>query len=356
MAKRLVENINSNYIGAAGKLNSKTRKRKIVVYVEGYDDVMFWRALLNGFETEELCFEIMLPSRTSLQKGKKCAIMNTLGKGAGENMIVCVDADYDYLLQGATNISNVVCHNPYVFHTYAYAIENFQCYAPSLHNVCVMATLNDHVIFDFEQFMKAWSRIVFPIFIWSIWCYKNKCNAQFSMLDLCHAMEIHSPNIQRPDHILSDVEKKVNSKVAWLQRTFPMAKGGYQALREELQELGLTPEDTYLYVRGHDLFEKVVTPLLLEVCTLLRREREREILHLANHEKQYMNELAGYQHSTGKPEEMLRKHTDYHRAPLYKRVQNDIRSFLEHMNEQRPNEPDLKFPNRECNQQPPHDL
>lgn len=353
MAKRLVENISSHYVGAAGKLNSKSRRRKIVVYVEGYDDIMFWRTLLDEFETEELRFEVMLPSRTSLQKGKKCAIMNTLGAGAGENMIVCVDADYDYLLQGTTNISDVICNNPYIFHTYAYAIENFQCYASSLHNVCVMATLNDRIIFDFEKFMEEWSRIVFPLFVWSIWCYRNGRHSRFSLVDLCHAIAVNSPNIQHPEYILSDISKKVNSKISWLQRNFPMAKGGYQKLRDELQELGVIPEDTYLFVRGHDLFEKVVTPLIIEVCTILRKEREREIRHYANHSTQCMNELAGYQHATGIPEEMLRKHTDYIKAPLYKKIQDDIRHFLEHIDENRPNEPKIipyknKFNDLQC--------
>ena len=40
-----------------------------------------------------------------------------------------------------------------MFHTYAYATENYLCYAPSLHNVCVKATKNDTRIFDFVKFM-----------------------------------------------------------------------------------------------------------------------------------------------------------------------------------------------------------
>ena len=40
---------------------------------------------------------------------------------------------YDYLLQGATHTSRYIINNKYVFHTYAYAIENYQCYAEALH-------------------------------------------------------------------------------------------------------------------------------------------------------------------------------------------------------------------------------
>ena len=122
--KRLQDNLTSSYIESANRLKPKSARCRIVAYVESYDDVYFWRTVLEEFETDKVYFEVMLPSRTSLSKGKKSALMNDLGKGLGEYMIACVDADYDWLLQGRTPISQLICSNPYVFHTYVYAIEN----------------------------------------------------------------------------------------------------------------------------------------------------------------------------------------------------------------------------------------
>ena len=45
MAKKLRENITSDYMEAANRLNSKKTKRRIVAYVESYDDVFFWRTV-----------------------------------------------------------------------------------------------------------------------------------------------------------------------------------------------------------------------------------------------------------------------------------------------------------------------
>ena len=100
--------ITSNYISAANALHGKKKKRRIVAYVESYDDVLFWRTVLSDFEDEHRYFEVMLPTRKSLSKGKKKAIMSMLSNGGGENMIACVDADYDYLLQGRTETSKTV--------------------------------------------------------------------------------------------------------------------------------------------------------------------------------------------------------------------------------------------------------
>ena len=79
MAKRLSENLTSLYLGAAQRLKPKTARRKIVVYVESYDDVFFWRTVLDDFEDDSRYFEIMLPSRSTLGKGKKLVWTNKLG-------------------------------------------------------------------------------------------------------------------------------------------------------------------------------------------------------------------------------------------------------------------------------------
>ena len=162
--KKLTEYINSKFIEAANALRPKKAKHRIVAYVESYDDISFWRSVFDDYENSKYHFEVMLPARSSLTKGKKQAMMNMLGKAYGKNMIACVDSDYDYLLQGATSTSRQLIENPYVMHTYAYAIENLKCNAASLKQVCVLSTLNDKNVIDFEEFMKLYSQICFPLF------------------------------------------------------------------------------------------------------------------------------------------------------------------------------------------------
>ena len=58
MSRHLTSNITSAYIEAANRLRPKSRKRKIVVYVESYDDIFFWRNVLSEFEDEQMAFEV----------------------------------------------------------------------------------------------------------------------------------------------------------------------------------------------------------------------------------------------------------------------------------------------------------
>ena len=67
-------------MAAANKLASKKARRRIVAYVESYDDVFFWRTVLTKFEDDTRYFEVMLPTREKLERGKKSALMNVIGE------------------------------------------------------------------------------------------------------------------------------------------------------------------------------------------------------------------------------------------------------------------------------------
>ncbi|MBQ5937786.1 MAG: DUF4435 domain-containing protein [Bacteroidaceae bacterium] len=337
MAKRLQEHLNSNYFELASKLRPKNAARKVVAYVESYDDVFFWRSVLQDFETDRIKFEVMLPSRYSLCKGKKAALMNKLGPSLGDFMIACVDADYDYIMQGATEISRTLLSSPFIIHTYAYAIENYQCYAPALHTACVMSTLNDRDIISLEAFMEEYSKIIWPLFVWSIWAHKNGQASTYSITAFSQTVTFHDINPYHPENALEHLRDRVNKQIGWLQRKYPKAKDSYLNLRKSLQEeLGIRPAETYLYIQGHALMEGVVLPLLNPICNMLRREREKEIQKLALHGQQKQNELSGYRHSQSAIDLMLRKSVEFKQSAPYQLLTADIERLIEHINKRLP--------------------
>ena len=59
-----------------------------------------------------------------------------------------------------------------------------------------------------------------------------------------------------------------------------------------------------------------------------RREREREIRQLAEHDKQMQNEQAAYQHTARPIAETLSRHNGYVATPHYQAIQQRIREFL----------------------------
>lgn len=324
MPINLKDNLNSQYFEAANHLKPKQSRRRIVVYVESYDDIFFWRTVLSRFENEKRYFEVMLPSHKKLERGKKAALM----AGLGEAMIACVDADYDYLLQGATQQSRKVLESPYVFHTYAYSIESLQCYAPSLHNVCVAITLNDHRIFDFEDYLTQYSEAVFPLFIWSVWAYRSGCHNKFSLSDFNRVADPGGFDVFNPLPSLTHLRKKINTKVHQLQHEFPNNKEEYLRTKESILALGVTPQTAYLYIQGHHLFDTVIIPILNKVCNRLRMERQEEIARTAQHHMQRQNEMSCYEHSLLDIRQTLKKNMGYLMSEQFRQIQQDIENYL----------------------------
>ena len=330
MAKRLTDNINSQYFEAINKMTPKKARRRIVVYVESYDDVFFWRSVLGRYEDDKLTFDIMLPSRNlHLDRGKKAAISNML-KGVGRDMIACVDADYDYILQGATEMSRQMLENPYIFHTYAYAIENFQCYAKGLHETCVMVTLNDHRIFNFERFLQSYSQTIWPLFVWHVvFLQRRKMTMHFDMCEFNKVVVLPSVRIQNPKWAIEYLSKKVRAKMFQLERRFPKLKDALPETERMLRDLGINDYNTYLYIQGHHLFDLVVSPVVQTVCDILRNEQENDIRDRAVHSEQARTEIACYENSLGKVKMMMKKNTYYQFSPEFQKILADVERYLE---------------------------
>jgi len=158
---RLLDNIKSDYFKAINSLKPKKAAKTIMVYVENEDDIPFWRGVFDRY-APHLHFEISFPSY-HLARGKE----EVLKIQAGEYLLLCVDSDYDYLLQDATEVSKRINHDPYIFQTYTYSIENYKCYAESLKEVCVSSSLNDKEVFDLVRFIKLYSLIIYELFLYS---------------------------------------------------------------------------------------------------------------------------------------------------------------------------------------------
>ena len=187
-------------------------QRLVRVYVEGYEDVAFWRGIFDHFQNPWLRFEISVPDRGDLPKGKKVLLGNI--PRSSEELLLCVDSDFDYLFAGRTEQSKEVLGAKYMFHTYAYATENYLCYAPSLHNVCVKATKNDTHIFDFVRFMHEYSCTIYPLFLWYAFSAQRSTENVFTLADFRQSVRIG----------YLDLEENGDRTIAWLRRNVEKAR------------------------------------------------------------------------------------------------------------------------------------
>ncbi len=99
--------------------------KDITAYVEGLDDVVFWEDVFRKF-APSLKIIFYPHSRESNYESGKLKVLtehNIREARSNSKLILCVDSDFDYLLKNET-----VCSRHYIFHTYAYSIENFKVF------------------------------------------------------------------------------------------------------------------------------------------------------------------------------------------------------------------------------------
>ena len=191
------------------------------VYVEGYEDVAFWRGIFDHFHNPYLRFEISVPNRDDLPKGKK-VLMSMIGRTSADEVLLCVDSDFDYLFDGSTEQSREILEAENMFHTYTYATENYLCYAPSLRNVCVKATKNDTRIFDFERFFAEYSRTIYPLFLWYAFSAQLKEENIFTLAEFRASVRLGYADIRHNGEntlawLGQNVERRRRCRGIWYQ-------------------------------------------------------------------------------------------------------------------------------------------
>ena len=225
-------------------------QRLVRVYVEGYEDVAFWRGIFDHFQNPYLRFEISVPDRGDLPKGKK-VLMGMIPRSS-EELLLCVDSDFDYLFAGRTPQSKEVAEAKFMFHTYAYATENYLCYAPSLHNVCVKATKNDTRIFDFVKFMHEYSCTIYPLFLWYAYSAQLATENVFPLIDFKQSVRIGYLDIEdNGSKTIEWLRRNVSKRENLLRQRNPRMIEPMEEFEVQLRGRGLTPENAYLFMHGH---------------------------------------------------------------------------------------------------------
>lgn len=305
--------------------------RLIKVFVEGYGDVGFWRGIFDDYETSKLKFEISVPLREDLAKGKQALLrMQPL---SSPDLLLCMDSDFDYIFGDSYDQSRLINNSPYLFHTYAYATENFTCYPPSLHNVCAKVTKNDTAIFDFVRFMEEYSRIVYPLFLWYAYSAGRKIERAFSLIDFRSSVRLNYLDLaENGAHTLDWLQRQVDKRRRSLENQNEGWAEEVERFGKKIALQGVEPSNVHLFMQGHTLMDNVVIVVLHAVCDKLKEMTSLRISAGTKQGVALRNELSNYTNSVRNVREVLLDNEQYKDCFLYKRLQADIENYIRSLN------------------------
>ena len=238
----------------------------------------FWSDLL-----EELCPEkefhfdpyhtILNEDGSSERTGKgKSQIINASADFNAWH-IGCVDSDYDWILSDYTDAGKTISGNKYLLQTYAYSIENLMCLSCTLEDFCHENT-EEATEFDFDDYLTRLSKAVYPLLVWSTYLY-SKGNQDFTPTSW---REVLINTEKEPEASLAKIEEKAKAKIEEFDKKYAdkiIDKEGFEF--QTVCMKGVTEDESYLFVRGHELFDQILNSVLVPIIIDLRNQHREAI-------------------------------------------------------------------------------
>lgn len=306
----MIESINSQLFEGTNRMSPKNGPHKIQVFTESFEDIAFWRAILDDFTTSRYQFEITTSSRNTNVRGKHEVLnreLDILSTGVGIYMIICIDSDYDYLLQYSNPVSTTINKSPYIFQTYVYSIENYMCFAESLHSVCTLVSANDTLDTDFENILTEYSNIIYKLLLLSIWLAKQGDSQIFTLSNLASCIAFSGKLILQNKNkwfgaLRNKVDKKYQEIYVTIQKTYFAAspqdwQSELKRFEQELNTLKFTRTNAYLFLKGHILKNTFLDHLLRPICENRKNEMIKKIQTNGDNIKESIEAFKGKCHT-----------------------------------------------------------
>ncbi|MFK7947015.1 MAG: DUF4435 domain-containing protein [Saprospiraceae bacterium] len=352
MSRPITEKINSKLFETKNKLHSKDGQI-VRVFVESEDDIPFWSYVFSFFNIKTK----ISPNSHNLKRGKKTILQQA--NNTGKYLLICVDSDYDFLLQNATTTSRLINNNPFIFQTYRYSIENYFCDANAFKQIMVEATYNDNEVVDFIDFFESYSTLTFELFCYSVyyrklylidnelfetkleqqkllmetiecnqWIVKNQPTEVFKIKDFTSAINL--PQKINFTNNGSEMLLEIKAKIQTISNDLPsLTIEEFKNIQSELFSLGLTPKTTYLFVQGH-FIEQIVLRLLTQNYSILKSSRFQIVKNSEATEIEKTNQINAYKKhlDTFDLTTALRTHKYYKNSFWYEKIKIDVQNYI----------------------------
>lgn len=248
-----------------------------IVHVEDKDDIWFWQQLLAKYRAGRYKFK---PATTN-EKGNRNTGCTQCLKYRGflsQKFFVCIDSDLRYLLDEAISAEDGILQ------TYTYSWENHCAFASQLQQTFDKYTHKGKE-FDFSVFLSGYSEVVYEAFLLMLYQLKNG----LTEFDRDKFRTIISLQYRRGDE-KNNGKQFLDRLSLDLQTATKNIKDtcGFNMTDESVyyETKGLRKENVYLYVRGHCLYNSLVS-IGKKLCEGMGMDFEQNILKNALAFEQY---------------------------------------------------------------------
>jgi hypothetical protein len=218
--------------------------------------------------------------------------------------VICIDSDYRYLMR-----EEGISPDKFIFQTYTYSIENHYCHHTRFNSVCKTLCSIDNEMFDFHRFSEQYSRSLFSLLLWHIYSVRHQLTYLTKSAFLQIISESHKgiPNCDvehNAQMIINKLDKSCRDQIHILETKYPGID--LSTIESDLSVLGITEQNTLLYVRGHNVFsltQKIGTGVINVILNKKKSKlKPAEIEQLYKQREFFSEKLKDWDVSNGYPE------------------------------------------------------
>jgi hypothetical protein len=178
--------------------------------------------------------------------------------------------------------------------------------------------------------MAEYSAVIYPIFVWYAYAARMDKPGLFTLTDFRNTVKINFVNVE--DGGKSTLEwlgRNVERRIQTLENHHPEVLPEIRKFEQTLQQRGVLPAETYLYMQGHTLYENVVLTLVSTVANSLRKRGIAQIMGSSRKGLPLNNELSYYNNSITDVDELLRTNMGFRSCPLFAKLHDDMTRMLD---------------------------
>lgn len=254
--------------------------KDLAILTEDFEDQWFWK---DVFEKAKPNLKVDFP---------KQAIIGAAGSGTlakylpyvDHRLVVCKDSDNQFIYADEQPLQA-----PFIYETYVYSIENY-CFFPSnsLNRLIHDMTL---VEYDITEFISSYAKHISPILYLSFYGKINYIETINNLLteSVLSGLLILDlsliDNINDLSPLLKELDVRINEHLAKVEKE--IGTDWYKSIidteipklkQKLLTDFGITESDSLSFFKGHLVDENLLTPIIIEIITQLKIQKEAELL------------------------------------------------------------------------------
>lgn len=191
-----------------------------------------------------------------------------------KQFFACIDSDMNYLLE-TENIDS----DHYIAQTYTYSWENHYAEANGLQSRFASVLPGIAQQFDFRHFLTEYSKMVYHPLLALLYCMRNK-DSRFSRKDFAACLPHQCKAVELLDNGRGILSRISNNLARMLNCSGVLSDIDFIAEETRYSAMGLTEDNAYLHVRGHNLYD-LLKSMGHQLCSAQQVDFENQILNAA---------------------------------------------------------------------------